>query len=245
MARIYRERVDLDPAQVRTFFEQRGANISDAHPLTSVLYQDSNPTLAEARDAFEKQRILPLLNLGRDSEVLDVGCGIGRWADALVGRVARYHGIDFSAALIAAARERIHQSSFTFQQLSAENVHRDMLDVPAGFSHVIIAGVLLYLNEDQLQAALDAVGTCCAASARIYLREPVATSERLTLKQFQSDELRAEYNAIYRTEGELLSQMLASLEPRGFALAVNAPLYPDHLNNRIETQQRIFIFRSQ
>jgi cyclopropane fatty-acyl-phospholipid synthase-like methyltransferase len=245
MARIYKERVDLDPAQVRTFFEQRGANIDGTHPLTSVLYQDSNPTLAEARDAFEKQLVLPLLNLRRDSAVLDVGCGIGRWADALVGRVARYHGIDFSAALVAAARERIHQPSFTFQELSAENIHQDMLHVPAGFSHVIIAGVLLYLNEDQLQAALDAVGICCAAGARIYLREPVATSERLTLKQFQSDELKAEYNAIYRTEDELLSQVLAHLQPRGFELAINAPLYPDHLNNRIETQQRIFVFQSQ
>ena len=243
MPRIYKETVDLDPTQVRAFFEQRGANINVEHPLTSVLYQDSKPALAEARDAFEKQRVLPLLNLRGDSQVLDVGCGIGRWGDALVGRISRYHGIDFSAALVAAARERIQHTSFSFQQLAAENVRQETLDVPTGFSHVIMAGLLLYLNDDQLQATLKGVESCCAAGARIYLREPVGTSGRLTLKRFQSDELKTEYNAIYRTEEEIICYLLTYLKPSGHSLIVNAPLYPDYLNNRTETIQKIFILR--
>jgi 2-polyprenyl-3-methyl-5-hydroxy-6-metoxy-1,4-benzoquinol methylase len=243
MTRIYKDRVDLDPSDVRRFFEHRGSKIKSEHPLTSVLYQDCNPELAEARDAFEKETVLPLLDIADDAEVLDIGCGIGRWADALHGRVARYHGVDISDSLITAARQRIHDPLFTFQHLPAEDVTPQALHVAAGFSHIIIAGVLLYMNDDQLEQTLRAANLCCRREATIYLREPVAEPDRLTLKQYPSDELNAEYNAIYRTEAELIDCFRACLEAHEFKLVHKGPLYPDQLNNRRETRQNIFVLR--
>jgi len=242
MSRIYNDKISLDKEEVRAFFERRGNSINPDHPLTSVLYQDQNPDLAHARDTFEKERVLPMLKLTTSARVLDVGCGIGRWADCLVGLVGHYHGIDFSTSLVAAARDRVGAQSVTFQELSAESVSRERLSVASDFSHVIIAGVLLYLNDNEALRTLAAVADVCGGSALIYIREPIAVGSRLTLKQFASSELQSNYNAIYRTEAEFLDMARQSLIKNGFHLTFSDDLYPHHLNNRPDTIQKLYIF---
>ncbi len=244
MTRIYGKAVDLQAADLHAFFEKRGRSISAEHPLTSVLYQDHNPALAEKRDAHEKARILPLLALNEAASVLDVGCGIGRWAEALVGQVRRYHGIDFSGALIEAARQRHRASAgVSFQTLAAQEARPSMLEGHGAFSHVLLSGVLIYLNDDDLLRALNGVADCCAAQALVYVREPVARAQRLTLANFPSTELNSAYNAIYRTHDELQAAFQGSLLASGFRLTLNEPLYDSELNNRTETAQRVFLLQ--
>lgn len=243
MTRIYGKPVDLDAEKVHAFFEKRGQSINTKHPVTSVLYQDHDPQLAERRDAYEKARILPLLGLHETASVLDIGCGIGRWADALVGKVRRYHGIDFSESLVDAARKRHSAPGFSFQVLAAQDARPSMLAMPGPFSHVLIAGVLIYLNDTDLLRSLASVAACCASTARVYVREPVARKERLTLNNFPSAELKSAYSAIYRTEAELLAAFQARLLPSGFRITLNDQLYHDDMNNRSETAQRVFVLQ--
>ncbi|MHB8872547.1 MAG: class I SAM-dependent methyltransferase [Myxococcaceae bacterium] len=243
MTRIVGEKIELDPEDVHRFFERRGETINDAHPLTSILYQDENPALAEQRDAYEKERVLPLLGLRPEDRVLDLGCGIGRWADVLGGRVRAYHGVDFSASLVAAAKSRVRRDAFTFQQLAVEDASPEALPVPAGFTHVFIGGVLIYLNDDQVDRSLACAAACCGPSALIYLREPVACEARLTLKRFFSADLKTHYNAIYRTASELRELLDRRLSSAGFRWELEDSLYPEHLNNRRETRQSILILR--
>lgn len=245
MSRISGKLVDLESAKVREFFERRGESVSEAHPLTSVMYQDDNPRLAETRDAFEKQRVVPLLNISPAAELLDIGCGIGRWADAFVGRVARYHGVDFSRSLIRAAERRFSDPSFTFQVLAAQDVSPAALSVTTPFTHVLISGVLIYLNEADLAVALQSIVACCATGALIYVREPVAIEQRLTLQDHRSEALKSNYSAIYRSELELLEMFDCYVTSQGFRITLNAQLYPDEMNNRSETKQRIFILRRE
>lgn len=245
MTRIYGEKVVLDDSSVRAFFEQRGKKVSGEHPLTSILYQDKNPALAAERDRYEKERVMPLLKLGKRARFLDIGCGIGRWADVLEGKVAAYCGVDFSESLVAAARKSIEYEGFEFHVLPAQEVALARLGYPPAFTNVIIGAVLIYLNDDALAATLDRIGKCCAASAQIYVREPVAMETRLTLKDFPSADLDTDYNAIYRTEAELMELFGDTLCKQGFNVVVNCPLYPPHLNNRTETAQRIFLLERE
>lgn len=240
--RLYNEKVELDSKRVQEFFEARGRHLNPAAPLTSVLYQDRNPELAEARDAFEKGEVLPLLRLQANDSVLDLGCGIGRWADVLVGGVERYHGVDFSASLISQAQARHATPHFSFQQLAVEDVSLSRLEVAADFTRVLISGVLLYLNDVQLESALLGAAECAGPGALLYVREPVAAERRLTLKEYWSEDLESSYNAIYRTSAELLDAFERTVESAGFRLLLERDLYPPHLNNRRETLQRIFLF---
>lgn len=243
MSRIYGKKIDLDSAAVHDFFELRGKQIDLQHPLTSVLYQNHDPDLAVRRDEFEKTRMLPLLELDSDSVCIDIGCGIGRWADVIKTKVRHYHGVDFSASLIDAARAHHSDANCTFQVLAAQDAHRSNLSVKDPFSQCIVGGVFLYLNDDQLHQTLRAIVDICADKSLLYIREPIALNERLTLDAFESIELGSQYHAIYRCESEIVRLFEEYLIPKGFRLVHNDYLYEAALNNRSETVQKVFILK--
>ncbi len=240
--RVTGSKLGIDSERVGEFFEARGENLSADHPLTSVLYQDHNPQLAAARDAEEKKLITPRLGLDGSQNVLDLGCGIGRWADALLDHVASYTGIDASSSLCDAARSRVKHAKATFVQWSAADLGALAIDRKK-FELFIISGLFLYLNDDDVSSCLRAFGIFSAPNATIYLREPVAMKERLTLRDHWSEELSSHYSAIYRTTEELESLVNAELEPFNYAPCRLEALFGDSLlNNRTETRQFFSIF---
>ncbi|MFO0982167.1 MAG: class I SAM-dependent methyltransferase [Planctomycetota bacterium] len=211
------------------------------------MYQDQNPALAEQRDAVERETVLRLLALRQPVRVLDVGCGVGRWALHLAPHVASYLGIDFSAALITIARERVlglwQPERFTFQELPAAALGTAPLHVPPPFDLVIVAGVLVYVNDADCVRVLSAIAELCERDATVYVREPVAREQRLTLDQFFSSELRARYSAVYRTRAQYDALFAPTLASRRFTLAHAGDLFGDDLGNRAETRQQIFLWR--
>ncbi len=236
--------VPIDPERTRAFFEQRARGFRGDQPLTSVLYQDANPQVAAARDAHEKALVLPQLQLHAGARVLDIGCGIGRWADAALPHVASYCGVDFSAGLIALARERCEDPRATFFVESAENAPSVLADGSPRFDRVVISGVLIYLNDAQVEKLIADLPRVLSPDSLIYIREPVGLVDRLTLNQFWSEELKAEYSAIYRSRSELEAQVFAPLRQAGFGIVKEEPVYrDDNLNNRRETLQFYFLLQ--
>ncbi len=75
------------------------------------------------------------------------------------------------------------------------------------------------------------------------IREPLAIKERLTLKSHWSEELKSQYNAIYRTAEELTSYVNQCADTLKLELIDTGLMYPDNLNNRKETQQHYFIYK--
>lgn len=240
-SRVYGQNVSIDPSAVAAFFSGRARRATSAEPLTSVLYQDGNPELARARDQHEKQLIVPELALSEQDSVLDVGCGIGRWAQPVLDAGAHYCGTDFSDELLHVARTRITHPNARFVTCPIQSLNVETLDQPGGFSRVIVAGVLIYLNDTDLLRALTAVAASAASRCLIYLREPVATGDRLTLDQHWSSDLDQSYSAVYRSEPELLSAFGRTLLATGFTLRTAADLYPADLNNRADTKQRYYL----
>lgn len=77
-------------------------------------------------------------------EVLDVGCGPGRVAEAVIeAGASRYVGIDFSAHMLALARRRLEGHP------AVELIEGDFLnvDVPRTFELVLALGLFDYLEE--------------------------------------------------------------------------------------------------
>ena len=94
-----------------------------------------------------------------------------------------------------------------------------------------------------MDCALRGVVDVTAKGGLFLLREPVGIERRLTIKEHFSDEMEQTYNAIYRTEDELMAKAKSVLYPAGFALIGSGDVYADvHLNNRAETRQRWFLF---
>ncbi len=242
--RVYGNAVDIDYDATLHFFESRAARAQQPDALTTVLYQDAHPEVAEARHRFETEHVIPHLALEARPRVLDVGCGNGRWARTLSGAVEDYLGIDFSPGLIAQARESMATSPdgdrFGFQVLSAAELAGEALDVPPPFELVVVAGVLLYLNDGDVDRVLSAIPSLLAPRAVVYVREPVTLTERLTLAGFPSSELEAEYTAVYRPAEHYRERLESHLAARGFRFTVDAPISSE-LRNRAETTQHYFV----
>ncbi|MGH7237367.1 MAG: class I SAM-dependent methyltransferase [Candidatus Saccharimonadales bacterium] len=85
---------------------------------------------------------------GKQSRVLEIGCGNGRDAKYIVGKVDWYQGFDISEELIKLARE--HVPGGKFEVADAVNFHYpENLDVIFAFAS------LLHLDEDEVRRVIQ------------------------------------------------------------------------------------------
>jgi SAM-dependent methyltransferase len=242
--RVVGEARPLDYDATRAFFDGRARRTADQPALTAVLYQDANPELARRRDEIERDMVLDWLPLLGEPRVLDVGCGIGRWGRHLAPWAGAYQGIDFSEDLVALAwaslAECYRRGRFAVDVLSATDLAPDRLTLSPPFDVVIQAGLLVYLNDEDAERVLRAIPTVAAHHATLYLREPVATGERLTLDRHWSAELGQEYSASYRPEAWYEERLSCILGAAGFSITRSVPLDPGLVNRR-ETTQHFFL----
>jgi len=232
----------VERASVARFFLERARKVETVGPIRAVIYQDKHPSLAEERDIAEKKRLLPLLKLNGMQRVLDIGCGTGRWTGSIIEHCRAYHGIDFSPELIEHARSSYSTSDkLRFSVTSAENYSLESLKEQLPFDRILCCGVMIYLNDEDVESAFRCMASVAAPRARIVLREPVGMGRRLTIKEHFSEELEQSYNAIYRTQKELEGYMSNTLYTDGFTLATQCDVYEAPLNNRAETIQRALV----
>ncbi|CAI8812862.1 Methyltransferase family protein [Pseudomonas sp. IT-P2] len=247
MARIYTtpkdEKPKINKSAVLDFFEQRATKVSTLGPTRAVIYQDKSPDLAERRDTAEKNLLLPLLSISQSSHILDAGCGTGRWAEAVVPHCASYFGVDVSPGLIKVAHDRFgSHENVRFAVCPVDALSKEALGTERLFTHILSFGVFIYLNDDEVLDALSGYAALGAPGCRLIFREPVALEQRLTLLEHFSDEMDQQYNAIYRTEQELIS-LIKSVLGDAFIQVDSGDVYPDpSLNNRTETRQKWFLW---
>lgn len=232
----------IDPSHVSEFFAKRAEKAQQLGSLRAVIYQDKHPDLAERRDAAEKERLLPLLDLQKADRVLDIGCGTGRWTPLLSSHTAAYHGTDFSQGLVEIARkEHENSANVRYSVLPSVSLSRDALNEPEGFDKIVVFGLLIYLNDEDVLETLDRIAHLARDTCTVLIREPVAIDERLTIKEHFSDDLDQTYNAIYRTEDELRGYFDSTLAKAGFEVIESGFVFDEaSLNNRAETVQKWF-----
>lgn len=233
--RISGKRHSISYDRTQAFFNARANGAGENH-LTATMYQDS--TLAARRDEFEKQTVLPLLELHPDDRVLDLGCGVGRWAQVIAPFVAQYLGIDFSEKLLSAARA--NTPSAVFQCMRVDSLNVSALEIAPPFTLILCSGIFAYINDADLLRLFHNISQIAASGCRIYIREPVAKAERLTLDEYWSDDLKSSYSAIYRTRMEYLRAFDSLL---GFSVQLETKPFPGELQNRAETEQHCFLLK--
>lgn len=243
--RTYTTEVPLDYASVKGFFDERGRKMSVTGPLTAVLYQDKNPALAARRSEHELAFIGErLARLGPERSALDIGCGTGRWAKPLSGVCRRYLGLDFCLDFLQVARESARElpcpERFEYQQADLSQGFPEGLG-SRRFDLVMDAGLLLYLNDPEVEGILDELASLITSNAWVYFREPLGIEKRLTLKEHYSEEMQTSYSSIYRSHSEFLLLIERFSARSGLPVRESGPLYPPELDNRLDTRQYYFI----
>lgn len=241
--RISEEITDIDYKETRQFFKKRAEKFNVDNPYSVTMYQDNNKELVLERNYKETEKLLPLLGVTKESKILDIACGIGRWADALPEDIHKYCGIDFSSELIEIANSRNHKDNYDFYEGSVTELEQILSkNGKEKFNTVLMMGILIYLNDDDIYTSLEQIENACEEHAVICIREPIGIENRLTLKDFFSDELKDNYNAIYRTREELMCFFKDSFLEHGFKIRQEGFLFDeDALNNRKETAQYYYV----
>lgn len=114
--RIKQQITDIDYTQTRNFFSKRAGKYQVNNPYSVTMYQDNHPELVGERNKTEIEKLCPKLHFSKNSRIVDVACGIGRWADAINVEVEEYCGVDFSGELIRIANQRNEKKNFFFYE---------------------------------------------------------------------------------------------------------------------------------
>ncbi|WP_405268784.1 class I SAM-dependent methyltransferase [Methanobrevibacter sp.] len=198
MARLYGEHEDINSNKVKGFFSDR-ANRELESDLSIVLFQDKETS--EKRHIEEKNAFHEHIDCS-GKKILEIGCGIGRWVETLHDKCESYMGIDYTEDMIDIANETIDYDNCKFQVMSATDICENELLIEPPFDIIIISGVLMYINDDDLIKVMENINRVGSENKKLFIMEPISRETRLTLKDFYSEGLDADYNAIYRTEDE-------------------------------------------
>lgn len=230
--RIYSEKIDINTTNTMDFYNARAKRLESMEcPYTAVLLGDQNPKHAEQWNVFEKEHILPQLKLNNDSYVLEIGCGMGRWAETVIPMVKGYRGVDFSMGMIEVARKRCIYPGFDYGFINAsfqQVVSNPEILGNVKFNRVIIGGVCMYINDSDMHMCINGLNHLLADNCIMFLTETVAVETRLTLNECPSEALKTTYDVIYRTPDEY-SSYYTSLFESGFNVLKQD--YLPHLNN--------------
>ncbi|MBQ2802870.1 MAG: class I SAM-dependent methyltransferase [Lachnospiraceae bacterium] len=239
--RVIDEIMDINYKDTREFFKHRAGKFREENPYSVTMYQDDNKELVEARNKQEIEKLYPKLWVDESARILDIACGIGRWADAICNPIEEYCGIDFSKELIEIAQKRNKRENFVFLEGETYSLEK-VLENKGKYNRVLMIGILMYLNDHDLVSTLEQVCKCAQENAILCVREPIGIQKRLTLKNCYSEELKDDYNAIYRTRDELVDFFKKTLFVNGFTIKEEGYLFENvNLNNRKETVQYYFI----
>lgn len=96
--RYYGETITIDKDEIKQFWNERAKNAKDLN--TVLLGNQKTSTEGELRNKKEFELVENILGKIENISILDIGCGMGRWANNLKNRNCIYTGIDMSENFI-------------------------------------------------------------------------------------------------------------------------------------------------
>lgn len=196
--RVYTDKIEIDNNSTKEFWENRANNINNLQ--TVLLGSDKTGIEQNTRNEHEKLIVESVIKQIQNPRILDIGCGIGRWAENLINQFDSYTGVDFSEGFINFASEKFaNYSNIKFYNNSILNLDKEILN--SKFNFIICTGVLMYINDSNIFDILKAFRR--VTPEYVYIQESISLMDaRLTLNKFESKDLQTNYNAIYRTKQE-------------------------------------------
>lgn len=151
-------------------------------------------TEAIYRNYFELQHLRKVVPLHESDNFLELGSGNGRWAVGLARHVASYTAVDFSARMMAIARQSAHEAGIDNIRFIERSITEYVPD--QRYDIVYFSGISQYLDDKALSTVLDRLYPWLAHDACLVDRSTVNTACRETVRI-------DDYESTYRTPEEI------------------------------------------
>jgi ubiquinone/menaquinone biosynthesis C-methylase UbiE len=218
---------EIDHQRVKDTFEHIAwHNKQPDLALTATSCLDDPPGFLAYRDRTQKRHIFKALKFNRQWQILDMGCGAGRWASAFAKKSTYVIGIDNSPALLKIAESQARRLSIS----KVKFIESSIIDFsyPERFDLIFIGGVLLYINDDELLQLTTNFKDLLKPKGKLVLLESISMKERIFKSYSYQEHLQAPYSAIYRRADEyevLFGQNGFRLEYENDTMARNLPIF--------------------
>ncbi len=176
---------EIDYAKVNRYWEQATPSILGPYMMDGFGFPAS---AGDFRFRAESRIVSRLAgDVRRDGAVLDLGSGIGLWAEGFARRFSLVTAVERSHTLFQSLQRRcapypnlrtIHGDAMTFEP-------------DARYDLVFLGGLLMYLNERDVIALLRKLVPCIEPGGMILCRESTARGNAVTLKD--------DYQVVYRS----------------------------------------------
>ena len=93
--RVYGDKISIQTESVQKFYDKR-ASLVDQKGWGAVSLGDEDSTIADRAYEYDRSVLFPKLGINLNDRVLEIGCGIGRWAKIVLPHCGSYCGVAFS-----------------------------------------------------------------------------------------------------------------------------------------------------
>lgn len=242
--RIKGKIVDIKDQSTKDFFNNR-KNKNLPHRYNYVNYQDDEPEKVLERDRIEKKKIEPFIPFKEWNYILDIGCGVGRWGDAVIPKLksGKYIGIDYTQDFIDIAEKHFIRENSKFICASFQTLKESLEKEKElrEYDVILINGVLMYINDKDIDCCLGEIDEILKKGGVIYIKESVGIKKRLTLVDFYSEELTAKYNVIYRSLYEYTKIFTKHFLNKGYTIISCGPTWNEGMDYENETSNHYWI----
>lgn len=244
--RVYGRPQEIKPEEVKSLYAERAGKSKTVHVDSPVVLSgDVDVKNIELWTEWELKKWFRMLRLTQDSVVFELGFGTGRMTKYILPEVRQYVGIDYVKEFVDIVQDRADMGEKANALFLNEDFQEflqkyDTMELPV-FTHFFLSGgVFMYMNDETVQACISEMTKMMDKKSIIYISEPVAMKERLTLNSFYSEQIGHNYSAIYRTEEEYM-QLFKPLLEKGYTVKVSELFFEQDIKKQKETQQWIFI----
>lgn len=122
--------------------------------------------LAEYRDKCEKRIFQQEISVDRSMNVLDIGCGTGRWELFVSNRCRQIVGFDFSQALLNVAAQKMEEIGANNVTLICSTLGD--FDTDEKYDLAIISSVLLYVPDSEVAKLLQKLNTIMIPEGKVF-----------------------------------------------------------------------------
>lgn len=227
---------------MKEFWKNQSSNKkSFIHSISNLSY-DKN--FSQEKSNNEKKKIENLLiSLNRIfNSCLEIGAGTCQWTYSLSKKSKLLLATDTCKGMINLGKEYLQKNypeikvNFFIGDICIEKKPKN-----SPYDLIFISGLILYLSDIQLSEMIKFISKHTRSNSILILREPVGIDKKFLLDNVYSEELKANYSAIYRTEKNIIN----SFKLKNFNLETNEWLHPENskFNKWKETRLKLISFR--